>query len=113
MTNDDVSVRMASCVSGKPSHCVISTRCIPQAKTRHRLTSLNQMQVSIDKGRRDQPSLKINFGLPGRCSSGCLIAADEADRSIVGDHSTRTWLVRRVNASPDEDHKSVQSARFS
>jgi hypothetical protein len=68
--------------------------------------------VSIDKGRRDQPSLKINFGLPGRCVSGCLVAADEADRSIVGDHSTRTWLVRRVNASPDEDHKSVQGAGF-
>jgi hypothetical protein len=83
-----------------------------QGKTRHRLTSLNQMQVSIDKGRRDQPSLKINFSLPGRCLSGWVVAADEADQSIVDDHSTRTWLVRRVNASPDEDHKSVQGADF-
>jgi hypothetical protein len=48
--------------------------------------------------------------LPGRCLSGCLVAADEADRSMIGNHSTRTWLVRRVNASPDEDHKSVQGA---
>jgi hypothetical protein len=96
---------MASCVSGNLSQCVVSTRCILQTKTRHCLASLNQVQVSIDKGRSDQPSPKINFGLPGRCLSGCLVAADEADRSLVGDHSTRTWLVRRVNASPDEDHK--------
>ena len=65
--------------------------------------------MGIDKCGRKQPPTKINFNLPGRGASGFHVAADVADQSAVGDHSSRAWVVRSVDASPDEDHKLVRS----
>jgi hypothetical protein len=66
--------------------------------------------VGIDKGWCEQPPAKINFSLPRRGASGFLIVADVADQTPVGHHSSRAWMVRSVDASPDEDHKLVQNA---
>ena len=63
------------------------------------------MHMGIDEGWREQPTTKINFGLLRRCPPGRVIAADEPDQISVGHDSRRPWIVRSVDASPDEDHK--------
>jgi hypothetical protein len=68
------------------------------------------VHVGIDKGWGEQPAAKINFGLLRGGASGFLIAADVADQTPVGHHGSRAWVVRSVDASPDEDHKLVRSA---
>jgi hypothetical protein len=63
------------------------------------------MHMGIDKSRSDQPPTKIDYGLPARGSACCVVAADETDQASAGDDGSRPRLVRRVNASPDEDHE--------
>jgi hypothetical protein len=60
--------------------------------------------MGIDKGGREQPATKINFSLRGRRPSGRVIASDEADHIFVGHDSSRAWVARSVDASPDEYH---------
>jgi hypothetical protein len=60
--------------------------------------------MGIDEGGREEPATKINFGLPGRRPPGRVIAPDEADQIPIGHDSSRAWVARSVDASPDEDH---------
>ena len=96
---------MMSRVRGDTFNHVVSARHVLQAEAYHGLASLDEMHMGIDKSRRDQPPTKIDFGLSTRCSACRVIAADETDQTSVGDDGSRPWLVRRVNASPDEDHE--------
>src|SRR5688500_385588 len=99
---------MMSGVGGDPFNRVIATSHIMQTEARHDLASLDEMRMRVDKCGRQQPPTKINFSLPWRCASGRLIVADEADETSVGHHSSRSWVVRSVDASPNEDHELIR-----
>src|SRR6478736_6482774 len=64
------------------------------------------MRMGIDESRSDEPPSKIDFLLPGRCASGALITANEADRWAVDHDSSCPWVSRGVHTAPDEDHDS-------
>jgi hypothetical protein len=105
VADNDLDIGMMACVRGDTFNHVVSARHVLQAEARHGLAGLDEMHVGIDESRSDQPPMKIDFGLPTRCAACRVIAADETDQSSVGDDGSRPWLVRRVNASPDEDHE--------
>jgi hypothetical protein len=108
VTDDDVGIRMASGIGGETRHGILSARGIVQAQTRHGQASLDQVHMSIDERRGDQPSSKINFGFSGSRSSGCVVTTNEADHGSIAYQRSGTWIVGRVDASPDEDHESVR-----
>jgi hypothetical protein len=70
------------------------------------------MRMGIDEGGRDKAFSKIDFLLPGRCVSGGLIAANEADRCAVDHDGSRPWVPSGVHAAPDEDHELVREVEF-
>ncbi len=106
--DDDLHIRMMSGIDCDPLNGVIPTSHIVQTKARHDLASLDEMRMRVDECRRKQSPTKINFSLPWRCASGRLIVADEADETSVGHDSSRSRVVRSVDASPDEDHELVR-----
>ena len=108
VADDHVCIGMMPGVGCDPLHGVVPAPCIVQAKTCDDLAGLDQMHMGIDKGGRNQPIVKINFGLPRRCPSGRLIVADEANDTSVGHDSGRPWEARSVHTSPDKDHESVR-----
>ena len=105
VADNDLDIGMMSRVRGDTFNHVVSARHVLQAEARHGLAGLDEMHVGIDESRSDQPPMKIDYGLPARGSACRVVAADETDQPSVGDDGGRPWLVRRVNASPDEDHE--------
>ena len=105
VADNDVRIGIASCVRGNARYGIVSACRILQTKAGHRLTSLDEMYVGIHEGRGDQPVLKIDFSVAGRCPTRRFISTNEADEGAIGDNGSRTRLVRRVDAPPDEDHE--------
>ena len=69
VADDHLCIGMMPGVRCDPLHGVVPASCIVQAKTCHDLAGLDEMHMGIDKGGRNQPIVKINFGLPRRCTS--------------------------------------------
>jgi hypothetical protein len=99
---------MMSRVRGNTPHDVVLARHVLKPEARHNQASLDQVHMGVDEGRSDKPATKIKFGLPRRRLSCRIIAAHEADRASVGYDRSRARVLRRVDASPDEDHELVR-----
>jgi hypothetical protein len=66
VADDHPRIWMMSGVGSDALHSVIPASHIVQAQARHDLARLDEVNVGIDKGWREQPPTKINFGLPRR-----------------------------------------------
>jgi hypothetical protein len=66
VANDDLHIRMVAGIRGNPLHGVNPACSVVQAEACHGQASLDEMHMGIDKGWREQPATKINFGLPRR-----------------------------------------------
>jgi hypothetical protein len=66
VANDDLRIRMMSGIGSDPLHGVVPAPRIVQTEARHSLARLDRVHMGIDEGGREQPTMKINFSVPGR-----------------------------------------------